>query len=169
MALHAEQTIACLKAGKHVLCEKPTAMNFAQAETMVAAAKESGRLLGVSYFRRLFPKLIRAKELIAEGAMGQPVLAEANCHSGWRVRSGGGCGIRRWRVEGRCMTLGSHRIDAMNFLFGQAGAGDGVAVECGACDGGGGFGYGVDGVCGWGAWGGGCAVELAGGDGTSSG
>ena len=81
VALHAEQTIACLKAGKHVLCEKPVAMSFAQAETMVRAQQETGRLLGVSYFRRLFPKLIRAKELIAEGVIGQPVLVEANCHS----------------------------------------------------------------------------------------
>src|ERR1035437_11096414 len=80
--LHAPQTIASLNAGKHVLCEKPTAMSFTEAQSMVAAARRNDRLLGVAYYRRLFPKLIRARQLIAAGAIGQPVLAEANCH-GW--------------------------------------------------------------------------------------
>src|SRR5450756_1383273 len=44
VALHAEQTISCLRAGKHVLCEKPVAMNYAEAQTMVAAQLETGRL-----------------------------------------------------------------------------------------------------------------------------
>ena len=44
--LHASQTIASLRAGKHVLCEKPTAMNFAEAEAMVKTADEAGRFLG---------------------------------------------------------------------------------------------------------------------------
>lgn len=119
VALHAEQTIACLKAGKHVLCEKPVAMSFAQAETMVRAAQESGRLLGVSYFRRLFPKLIRAKELIAEGAIGQPVLAEANCHSWLESEERGWLRDPAMAGGGPLYDIGSHRIDAMNFLFGR--------------------------------------------------
>lgn len=119
VALHAEQTIACLKAGKHVLCEKPVAMNFAQAETMVRAAEESGRLLGVSYFRRLFPKLIRAKELIAEGAIGQPVLVEANCHSWLESEERGWLRDPAMAGGGPLYDIGSHRIDAMNFLFGR--------------------------------------------------
>ena len=76
VALHAEVAIKALRAGKHVLCEKPMAMNFAQAVDMVAKANAAGRLLGVSYYRRLYPKLLRAKHLIAEGAIGKPVLAE---------------------------------------------------------------------------------------------
>lgn len=44
VALHAEQTIASLRAGKHVLCEKPTAMNFAEAQSMVEAARAAHRL-----------------------------------------------------------------------------------------------------------------------------
>ena len=90
VALHADAAIKALRAGKHVLCEKPMAMNFAEAERMVdegraasrASGLASGRLFGVSYYRRLYPKLIRAKQLIAEGAIGRPLLAEANCH-GW--------------------------------------------------------------------------------------
>src|SRR6266702_3879463 len=119
VALHAEQTIASLRAGKHVLCEKPTALNFAQAEAMAAAARDSDRLLGVAYFRRLFPKLVRAKQLIAEGAIGRPVLVEANYH-GWLESP-----ERGWLKDpalaggGPLYDVGSHRIDACNFLFGK--------------------------------------------------
>jgi predicted dehydrogenase len=119
VALHAEQTIAALRAGKPVLCEKPTALNFAQAETMAVAARETGRLLCIAYFRRLFPKLIRAKALIAEGAIGIPVLVEANYH-GWLESPD-----RGWLKDpvlaggGPLYDVGSHRIDACNFLFGR--------------------------------------------------
>jgi predicted dehydrogenase len=119
VALHAPYTIAALKAGKHVLCEKPTAMNYPQAESMVAAAKECGRLFGVAFYRRLFSKLIRAKQLLAEGAIGQPLLAEAN-HHGWLESE-----ERGWLRDpalaggGPLYDKGSHRIDAFNFLFGS--------------------------------------------------
>ena len=119
VALHAEQTIASLRAGKHVLCEKPVAMDVAQAEAMAAAAAESGRVCGIAYYRRLYPKLMRAKELIAEGAIGQPVLVEANYH-GWLESP-----ERGWLKDpalaggGPLYDVGSHRIDACNFLFGK--------------------------------------------------
>jgi predicted dehydrogenase len=119
VALHAPQTIACLRAGKHVLCEKPSGLNYMEAQSMEAAARESGRLLGIGYYRRLYPKLIRAKQLIAEGAIGQPLLAESNCH-GWLENMN-----RPWLHDpaiaggGPLYDIGSHRIDAFNFLFGE--------------------------------------------------
>ena len=123
VALHGDAAIAALRAGKHVLCEKPLAMNFAEAERMVAqgraANRNSGRLFGVAYYRRLYPKLIRAKHLIAEGAIGQPLLAEANCHSWFEIAG------REWLADpalsggGPLYDIASHRIDAMNFLFGK--------------------------------------------------
>jgi 1,5-anhydro-D-fructose reductase (1,5-anhydro-D-mannitol-forming) len=119
VAMHAEQTIASLGAGKHVLCEKPVALNFAQAESMAVAARESGRLLGIAYYRRLYPKLMRARQLIAEGAIGQPLLVEANYHA-WLESS-----ERGWLMDpalaggGPLYDVGSHRIDACNFLFGK--------------------------------------------------
>jgi predicted dehydrogenase len=119
VALHAQAAITALRAGKHVLCEKPMAVNFAQAQQMVAEARASGRFLGVSYYRRLYPKLIRARQLVKEGSIGQPLLAEANCHS-WLDTEG-----REWLRDpalaggGPLYDIASHRIDAMNFLFGK--------------------------------------------------
>jgi predicted dehydrogenase len=123
VAFHATAATAALRAGKHVLCEKPMAMNFAEAERMVSEGRTSmravGRLFGVAYYRRLYPKLIRARQLIAEGAIGRPLLAEANCHSWFEIAG------REWLADpalsggGPLYDIASHRIDAMNFLFGK--------------------------------------------------
>jgi len=80
--LHAPQATQSLRAGKHVLCEKPMAMNEAEARSMLQAAEQNGRTLGVAYYRRRYPKLQRAKQLLAAGAIGKPVLAELTSH-GW--------------------------------------------------------------------------------------
>jgi len=121
VALHAPQTIAALGAGKHVLCEKPTAMDYAEACRMTRAAREAGRTLGIAYYRRMYPKLQRARQLVADGAIGRPVLAEINCHD-WYTDSD----IRRcWRLDpamaggGPLYDIASHRIDVLNFLFGR--------------------------------------------------
>jgi predicted dehydrogenase len=117
--MHATQTIACLRAGKHVLCEKPFGMNLSEAQLMVAASHQHQRLLGVAYYRRLFPKLMRAKELIADGAIGQPVMVEAKYH-GWLENPDRGW-LRDPQMAGGgpLYDVGSHRIDACNFLFGE--------------------------------------------------
>src|SRR5580693_4728236 len=78
--LHAPQTIQSLRAGKHVLCEKPMAMNEPEASRMVRAAEESGRQFGVAYYRRFYPKVLRAKHLLDSGAIGKPVFAELTNH-----------------------------------------------------------------------------------------
>ena len=119
--LHAPQTIQSLRAGKHVLCEKPMAMNLAEARSMVQAAKESGRTLGVAYYRRMYPKVRRAKELLATGVIGEPVVAELTSH-GWFDETNSG---RSWLVDpaqaggGPLYDIASHRIDVLNFWFGQ--------------------------------------------------
>jgi predicted dehydrogenase len=118
--LHARQTIQSLRAGKYVLCEKPMAMNEAEARTMVAAAQESGKIFGVAYYRRLYPKLIRAKQLLEEGVIGKPAFAELTSHV-WSD----GAGERNWLFDpakaggGPLFDIASHRIDVLNFLFGR--------------------------------------------------
>jgi predicted dehydrogenase len=120
VAFHAEHTIAALQAGKHVLCEKPVGMNYAQAQNMVAAAEASGKLFGVAFYRRLYPKLIRAKQLIAEGAIGQPVMAEAWAHGWLESEERGWLRDPALAGAGPLFDTGSHRIDALHFLFGKA-------------------------------------------------
>jgi predicted dehydrogenase len=124
--LHAPQTIESLRAGKHVLCEKPMAMNEAEARSMVQTAEESGRTFGVAYYRRTYPKLQRAKKLLDAGAIGKPVLAELTSH-GWfdGKESGENESDRSWLVDpakaggGPLYDIASHRIDVPNFLFGE--------------------------------------------------
>jgi predicted dehydrogenase len=118
--LHAPQTIQSLRADKHVLCEKPMAMNEAEARTVLQAAEESGRTFGVAYYRRTYPKVQRAKQLLASRVIGKPVLAELTCHAWFDGR-----GSRSWLVDpakaggGPLFDIASHRIDVLNFLFGQ--------------------------------------------------
>ena len=118
--LHAPQTIQSLRAGKHVLCEKPMAMHEAEARTMLQASEQSGKTFGVAYYRRCYPKVQRAKQLLDAGAVGKPVVAELTCHMWFD-----GTGSRSWLVDpakaggGPLFDIASHRIDVLNFLFGQ--------------------------------------------------
>ena len=119
--LHAPQTIQSLRAGKHVLCEKPMAMNEAEARSMTKAAEENSRTLGVAYYRRTYPKLQLAKQLLEAGEIGKPVIAELTNH-GWLDEK---ISERSWLIDpakaggGPLYDIASHRIDALNFLFGQ--------------------------------------------------
>jgi predicted dehydrogenase len=119
VVMHAEQAIAALDAGKHVLLEKPVAMNFAEAQAIAAAADRSGKLFGVSYYRRLYPKLARAKELIAEGVIGKPVFAEGIYHGWLESEERGWLRDPKMAGGGPLYDVASHRIDALNFLFGK--------------------------------------------------
>jgi predicted dehydrogenase len=118
--LHGPQTIQSLRAGRHVLCEKPMAMNEAEARAMLQAAEESGKTFGVAYYRRCYPKVQRAKQLLASGAIGKPVVAEFTNHMWFD-----GTGSRSWLVDpakaggGPLFDIASHRIDVLNFIFGQ--------------------------------------------------
>jgi predicted dehydrogenase len=119
--LHAPQTIAALRAGKHVLCEKPMALGYAEAESMQQTACETGLSLGIAYYRRTYPKVARARQLMEAGAIGRPVFAEATAH-GW---SDFADGFRAWIADpkqsggGPLRDVACHRIDLMNLLFGK--------------------------------------------------
>jgi 1,5-anhydro-D-fructose reductase (1,5-anhydro-D-mannitol-forming) len=119
--LHAPQTIQSLRAGKHVLCEKPMAMSEPAARSMVETARECGRTFAVAYYRRAYPKVQRAKQLLEAGAIGKPVFAELTCHE-WR---GPDASHRDWLLDpakaggGPLYDIASHRIDVLNYFFGQ--------------------------------------------------
>ncbi|HXA49232.1 MAG TPA: Gfo/Idh/MocA family oxidoreductase [Candidatus Acidoferrum sp.] len=119
--LHAEQAIAALRAGRHVLCEKPMALDYTASKEMEAAAREAGRTLGVAYYRRMYPKVERARELIAAGAIGWPVFVEATSHDNFNPLGTS----RRWLSDpaqsggGPLRDIASHRIDLFNYFFGE--------------------------------------------------
>ena len=75
--LHAEWTIAAVRAGKHVLCEKPLAVTSADAERMAAAAEEAGVLLMEAFMYRHHPSWVAARRLLAEGRIGRLVSVQS--------------------------------------------------------------------------------------------
>jgi len=118
--VHCEQTIACARAGKHVLVEKPMALNGAECDRMIAACREAGVHLHVAYYRRFWPKFVEAKRLLAEGAVGQVL--------GARLQMAAMSGAGGWRTDpavaggDHFVDVGSHRLDILLHLLGDVAA-----------------------------------------------
>lgn len=70
-SLHAEWTIRALRAGKHVLCEKPLASNAREAQEMAQVARETGLVLSEAFAYRYHPLTARVKEIISSGELGK--------------------------------------------------------------------------------------------------
>jgi predicted dehydrogenase len=77
-ARHEEDTLAYLEAGKHVLCEKPFALNAVQGRRMVGAARERGLFLMEAMWSRYLPAYRALVDVLGEGRIGQPILVEAD-------------------------------------------------------------------------------------------
>ncbi|MET1035773.1 MAG: Gfo/Idh/MocA family oxidoreductase [Arthrobacter sp.] len=121
--LHAEQAIAALEAGKHVLVEKPLANSVEEAELMAAAAaaaRSRGVQSMVAFNYRRLPALALARRFIADGRLGdirqvrvsylQDWLADAGAPMTWRLR-------REAAGSGAIGDLASHAIDQVRFLL----------------------------------------------------
>ncbi len=121
--LHAPVTIAALRAGKHVLCEKPMARTLADAEAMAAAARETGRTLAISvnYRWSWSPDSWYLKELIAGGRFGEIYYVRAISLRRKTVVGGG----RTWFVQQKrsggaaLMDMGPHMLDLAMWLAGD--------------------------------------------------
>ena len=74
--LHPDVTIAALKAGCHVLCEKPMALNVKSCDRMLAAAKRAGKVLLVGQCLRFWPEYVVLKALVDSGKYGKVVAAD---------------------------------------------------------------------------------------------
>jgi len=72
--LHAEQTVAAARAGKHVLCEKPMALNLDECDRMLQACDERNVRLSVAYYRHFYPVLRRIKQMLQLLPTQEPVL-----------------------------------------------------------------------------------------------
>jgi predicted dehydrogenase len=82
--MHHEDALLALRAGKHVLVEKPFTMNAAEAEELVAEARERGLFLMEAMWARFLPHMREVQRLLAEGALGEIVTVNAD-HSQWFV------------------------------------------------------------------------------------
>ncbi len=120
---HAEATIQALDAGRHVLCEKPMATTLADCEAMVAAAKRAGKLLMLGHNQLFAEAHVRARDLIAAGEIGKPLMFHTTFgHSGPEIWTGT---ANTWFFDkkraalGALADLGIHKTDLIQFLLGD--------------------------------------------------
>jgi predicted dehydrogenase len=119
--LHAPHTIAALRAGKHVLVEKPMAMNAAEAQTMIDTANQSGRKLAVAYYRRFWDRFSAVHELLKANRLGKIVSVRVTMQS-WYAPPAESSGA--WRVSrnlsggGVLADVGSHKLDLLDWWLG---------------------------------------------------
>ncbi len=116
--LHAEQTIAALEAGVHVMVEKPMAMNAAESEKMVAASEKSGALLMVAHCWRFDTEAIWLREQIAAGRIGK-IIRTKGCgvHTLWGPS--GWFAQKKFAGGGAMADMGVHALDTVRFLLGD--------------------------------------------------
>jgi predicted dehydrogenase len=126
--LHREFSEAALAAGKHVLCEKPMAMDATQALSMCRDARESGRLALIDHELRFAPSLMKMRRLMQEGYLGTPLHVQLQMRTGRRLDP------RRpfdwWsdasRGGGALGAIGSHALDWLRWMFGDIASVSGV-------------------------------------------
>jgi predicted dehydrogenase len=115
--LHCQAAVDIAEAGKHIICEKPLCKTLEEADIMIEAARKAGVLLMYAEELLFAPKYVRAKQLIAEGAIGEPFLAkQSEEHPGphmpwfWDVKLSGG---------GVLLDMGCHSIEYTRWVLGK--------------------------------------------------
>ncbi|MEO6053958.1 MAG: Gfo/Idh/MocA family oxidoreductase [Chthoniobacterales bacterium] len=121
---HAEYTKKAALAGHHVMVEKPMATSVRECEEMISITAQQGVTLGVAYYRRTYPKMIRIRELIEQGILGKPVWVNIALHSWFDPSTDN---PQHWRVEkqlsgkaGALADIGVHRFDLLDFWLGES-------------------------------------------------
>ncbi|MFF2089263.1 Gfo/Idh/MocA family protein [Paenibacillus sp. NPDC058174] len=120
--MHAEIAIAAAKAGKHILCEKPLALNVQEAKEMLDAVQKAGVIHMVSYNYRFAPAIQYAKHLISTGALGSIYHFRAQYLQDWIMDPGFPLVWRLRKEIGGSGALGdlmAHSIDLARFLVGE--------------------------------------------------
>lgn len=118
-ALHSDQAIAAMEAGKDVLCEKPPATTHDEARRMQAAAERTGRILQYGFLLRFAEETVRARRLVEDGTLGEVYHVRA-----WWLRRRGSPTPGSWFTTkalsggGPLADLGSHLLDRALHLLG---------------------------------------------------
>lgn len=120
-SLHRDQTVAALKAGAWVLCEKPLTLSLAEYDEIAAAEEASGAYAAVVFQHRYGSGAVHARELIASGELGAPLVA--HCQTTWH-RDAAYYAVPwrgKWASEGGGPTMGHgiHQYDLMLHLLGE--------------------------------------------------
>lgn len=116
---HFEQTKRCLAAGRHVICEKPLAMNSEQSAELVRLARESGVVTGVNYNIRYYPLCLEAAARFRSGAAGSLFHVNGSYVQDWLLHETD----YNWRVEAEeggalraIADIGTHWLDLIQFI-----------------------------------------------------
>ena len=123
---HAEHAILCLSHGKHVLCEKSLAINEAQAARMIETAAQKNLLLMEAMWTRFLPAIVRIRELLKEGVIGEPRMLTAD----FGFRAEFNSSSRLFNPElggGTLLDLGVYPVSFASMLFGEPTAISGMA------------------------------------------
>ena len=114
---HLPLALAAAAAGKHLLIEKPLARDLAEADQIIAAARQAGVQLMTGHNQRYFGHHARAKELLEDGAIGAPFMVVASVHVHGHIE-----GFRRFLEPaggGTLIDSGVHRFDLLRWLLGD--------------------------------------------------
>ncbi len=116
--LHHEHVLRAIRAGKHVLCEKPLGLTVAEAGEMMAAARQAGVQLGTALMMRFHSQHRAALRLVEEGKLGRMVYGRAQLSCWYPPLDGA------WRQDpargggGSLIDMGGHCIDLLEMFFG---------------------------------------------------
>jgi predicted dehydrogenase len=119
---HVEQCLAALKAGKHVVCEKPLGMTSRETSRVVSAVKRPGApVFAVNYMCRFFPAVLQMRAMVARGELGRIMHVQGHFFQDWLLKDTD----YNWRLlasEGGKLRavgdIGTHWIDAVSFILG---------------------------------------------------
>jgi len=119
--LHFEQTSQLLRAGKHVLCEKPLTLDSRESELLVSLAKDTQRVGAVAYNLRYYPLCQEARALIEKGAIGRPTLVHGSFLQDWLLYESDW----NWRLDPKLggslravSDIGTHWLDLVTWVTG---------------------------------------------------
>jgi predicted dehydrogenase len=118
-ACHAPLVLAAVSAGKHVCCEKPMAMNLAEAKEMLEAAENAGVRHMIAFTYRFVPAMRYMAHLIQSGAIGTPYHFRSCRLQDWGTRALGWRQVAKLAGTGELGDMLSHRIDYAHFLIGK--------------------------------------------------
>ena len=120
---HKEHVIKALRAGKHVLCEKPLAVNAVEAEEIVKEWKKTDRKLMVAFSQRTYKMHTMAKQMMLDGKIGSPIFFRTNLtQKGAEYTTLAGAQPDFYdkylkNIGGVLLAVGCHRIDLVDYLF----------------------------------------------------